>query len=82
TVKSASAKEPVEEPTTKVPMYDAGEDVVRNDDQPQDTSKPKTAKTLNLERVTQPPRPLTPDLGWNKRQVVLDQLKQPWFNQM
>ncbi|GJS93511.1 hypothetical protein Tco_0800479 [Tanacetum coccineum] len=30
----------------------------------------------------QPPRPPTPDPEWNKRQVVLGQPKQPWFNQM
>ncbi|GJW44628.1 hypothetical protein Tco_0073427 [Tanacetum coccineum] len=57
TGKSASAKEPVEEPIAEVVMDDAGEDL-------------------------QPPRPPTPDPEWNKRQVVLGQLKQPWFNQM
>ncbi|GKB50834.1 hypothetical protein Tco_0901587 [Tanacetum coccineum] len=30
----------------------------------------------------QPLRPPTPDPEWNKRQVVLDQPAQPWFNQM
>nr|GEU71776.1 hypothetical protein [Tanacetum cinerariifolium] len=30
----------------------------------------------------QPPRPATPDPKWNKRQVVIDQPLQPWFNQM
>ncbi|GJS60831.1 hypothetical protein Tco_0655615 [Tanacetum coccineum] len=82
TGKSASAKEPVEEPTAEVVMDDAGEDVVRDDDQPQDASEPKTAKTLNPEWFTQPPRPPTPDPEWNKCQVVLDQPEQPWFNQM
>ncbi|GJU58124.1 hypothetical protein Tco_1235890 [Tanacetum coccineum] len=82
TGKSASAKEPVEEPTAEVVMDDAGEDVVHDDDQPQDTSEPKTTKTLNPEWFTQPPRPPTPDPEWNKRQVVLDQPEQPWFNQM
>ncbi|GJT66444.1 hypothetical protein Tco_1017924, partial [Tanacetum coccineum] len=47
TGKSASAKEPVKEPIAEVVMDDAGEDVVHDDDQPQDTSKPKTAKTPN-----------------------------------
>ncbi|GKB88445.1 hypothetical protein Tco_0960717, partial [Tanacetum coccineum] len=47
--KSASAKEPVKEPTAEVVMDDAGEDVVRNDDQPQDASEPKTTKTPNLD---------------------------------
>ncbi|GKA24379.1 hypothetical protein Tco_0710412 [Tanacetum coccineum] len=82
TGKSASAKEPVEEPTAEVVMDDAGEDMVRDDDQPQDTSEPKTSKTLNLEWFTQPPRPPNPDPEWNKRQVVLDQPEQSWFNQM
>ncbi|GJY66197.1 hypothetical protein Tco_0468435 [Tanacetum coccineum] len=82
TGKYASSKEPVEEPTAEVVMDDAGEDVVHDDDQPQDTSEPKTAKTLNSEWFTQPPRPPTLDPEWNKRQVVLDQTEQPWFNQM
>ncbi|GJV84796.1 hypothetical protein Tco_1524694 [Tanacetum coccineum] len=82
TGKSASAKEPVEEPTAEVVMDDAGEDVVRNDDQPQDAYEPKTTKTLNPDWFKQPPKPPTPDLEWNKRQVVLDQPEQPWFNQM
>ncbi|GJU00602.1 hypothetical protein Tco_1110940 [Tanacetum coccineum] len=30
----------------------------------------------------QPPRRPTSDLEWNKRQVVLDQPEQPWFNEM
>nr|GEW42449.1 hypothetical protein [Tanacetum cinerariifolium] len=63
-------------------MDDAGKDVVHDDDQPQDTFEPNTAKTPNLEWFKQPPRPPTPDAEWNKRQVVLSQPKQPWFNQM
>ncbi|GJW98835.1 hypothetical protein Tco_0180643 [Tanacetum coccineum] len=77
-----SAKEPVEEPIAEVIMDDAGDDLVRDDDQPQAASKPKTSKTLNPEWFKQPPRPPTPDPEWNKRQVVLDQPAQPWFNQM
>nr|GEZ24756.1 hypothetical protein [Tanacetum cinerariifolium] len=61
TGKSASAKEPIEEPTADVAMVDAGEDVVHDDDQPQDTYEPKTAKTPNPEWFTQPTRPPTPD---------------------
>ncbi|GKE88215.1 hypothetical protein Tco_1565690 [Tanacetum coccineum] len=86
TGKYATAKELVEEPIAKVVMDDAvntaGEDVVRDDDQPQDTLKPKTSNTLNQDWFKQPPRPPTPDPEWNKRQVVLDQPEQPWFNQM
>ncbi|GJY99417.1 hypothetical protein Tco_0516847 [Tanacetum coccineum] len=47
TGKSTSANEPVEEPITDVNMDDAGDDLARDDDQPQATSKPKTLKTLN-----------------------------------
>ncbi|GJR28547.1 hypothetical protein Tco_1104779 [Tanacetum coccineum] len=75
TDKPASAKEPVKEPTVEVIMDDAGEYVVHDDDQPQDTSEPKTAKTLSPEWLTQPLRPPTPDPEWNKRQYVLNRLK-------
>ncbi|GJU25600.1 hypothetical protein Tco_1164221 [Tanacetum coccineum] len=81
TSKSVSAKEPVEEPIAEVVMDDASDDVVHDDEQPQDASEPKTTKTPNLKWFTQPPRPPTPDPEWNKRQVVLDQPEQPWFNQ-
>ncbi|GKC37692.1 hypothetical protein Tco_1050076 [Tanacetum coccineum] len=69
TGKSVSVKEPVEEPITEVIMNDAGEDVVLDDDQLQDTSEPKTAKTPNPEWFKQPPRPPTLDSEWNKRQI-------------
>ncbi|GJV88058.1 hypothetical protein Tco_1531996 [Tanacetum coccineum] len=59
--KSASAKELVEEPIAEVIMDDAGDDVAHDDNPPQDTSEPKTRKTLNLEWFKQPPRPPTPD---------------------
>ncbi|GJV72761.1 hypothetical protein Tco_1492756 [Tanacetum coccineum] len=79
-------EEPVEEPIAEVVMDDevnnAGEDVVHDDDQPQDTLEPKTNKTPKQDWFKQPPRPLTPDTKWNKRQVVLDKPEQPWFNQM
>ncbi|GJT97280.1 hypothetical protein Tco_1092798 [Tanacetum coccineum] len=61
TGKSASTKEPVEELIAEEVMDDAGEDVVRDDDQPQDTSEPKTRKTPNQDWFKQPPRPPTPD---------------------
>nr|GEU39632.1 putative mitochondrial protein [Tanacetum cinerariifolium] len=58
--------EPVEEPIVEVVMDDVinttGEDVVCDDDQPQETSEPKTYKTLNQDWFKQPPRPPTPDL--------------------
>ncbi|GJW28250.1 hypothetical protein Tco_0045125 [Tanacetum coccineum] len=70
TGKSASAKEPVEESITEVVMDDAGDDVVRDDYQPQDTSEPKIRKTLNPKWFKQPLRPPTPDPEWNKRQPL------------
>ncbi|GJT58632.1 hypothetical protein Tco_1002165 [Tanacetum coccineum] len=82
TGKSALEKEPVKEPIAEVVMDDASDDVVHDDDQPQDASEPKTTKTPNPDWFKQPPRPLTLDSEWNKRQVVLDQPEQPWFNQM
>ncbi|GJY48533.1 hypothetical protein Tco_0438489 [Tanacetum coccineum] len=74
TGKSASIKEPIEEPIAEVLIDNAGEDVVHDDDQPQDTSKPKITKTPNPDWFKQPPRPPTPDPEWNKRQVVLGHL--------
>nr|GEW38611.1 hypothetical protein [Tanacetum cinerariifolium] len=47
--------EPVEEPTAEVVMDDAGEDVVRNDDQPQDTFEPKTPWFNQLVSATKDP---------------------------
>nr|GEV33318.1 copia protein [Tanacetum cinerariifolium] len=44
-----SSKKPSFTKDTPKVMDDAGEDVVHNDDQPQDTSEPKTIKTPNLE---------------------------------
>ncbi|GKE92471.1 hypothetical protein Tco_1573566, partial [Tanacetum coccineum] len=82
TGKSASAKEPIEEPITEVIMDDAGDDVAHDDNPPQDTLEPKIRKTMNPEWFRQPPRPPTLDPELNKRQVVLDQPVQPWFNQM
>ncbi|GJX90811.1 hypothetical protein Tco_0344137 [Tanacetum coccineum] len=80
--KFCTAKEPVEEPIAEVVMDDMGDDVAHDDNQPQDTSEPKTQTTLNPDWFKQPPRPPTPDPEWNKRQVVLDQSEKPWFNQM
>nr|GEZ49406.1 hypothetical protein [Tanacetum cinerariifolium] len=67
TGKSASAKELVKEPIAEVIMNYESDDVVCDDDQPQDTLKPKVAKTPNPEWFKQPPRPPTPDPEWNKR---------------
>ncbi|GJV34115.1 hypothetical protein Tco_1394515 [Tanacetum coccineum] len=80
TGKSASAKEPIEEPIDEVVMDDTGEDVGHDADQLQYSSQHKKDKTLKW--FKQPPIPPTPDSEWNKRQAVLDQPAQPWFNQM
>ncbi|GJT22943.1 hypothetical protein Tco_0892880 [Tanacetum coccineum] len=81
--KSATANESIEEPIAKVIIDDAvnitGEDVVHDDNTPQDTSKPKKDKTPNQDWFKQSPRPPTSDPEWNKRQVVLDQPEQPWI---
>ncbi|GJY01585.1 hypothetical protein Tco_0359737 [Tanacetum coccineum] len=75
TKESESSKKPsttketskVKEPIAEVVMDVAGDDVVRDDDQPQDTSEPKTRKTPNPDWFKQHPRPPTPDPEWNKR---------------
>ncbi|GKD84517.1 hypothetical protein Tco_1355671, partial [Tanacetum coccineum] len=82
TGKSAPEKEPFEEPIVEVIMDDAGDVVSRDDNPPQVTSESKTRKTMNPEWFKQPSRPPILDPEWNKRQVVLDQPTQPWFNQM
>ncbi|GKD55020.1 hypothetical protein Tco_1288407 [Tanacetum coccineum] len=82
TLQLDQTRELVEEPIAEVVMDDVGDDVARDDNQPQDTSEPKTRKTMHPDWFKQPPRPLTPDPEWNKRQVVHDQPEQPWFNQM
>ncbi|GKC26164.1 hypothetical protein Tco_1033458, partial [Tanacetum coccineum] len=69
-----------ETPKGKAPTK--GSKTALDDNQPQDTSEPKTRKTPNPYWFKQPPRPPTPDPEWNKRQVVLDQPEQPWFNQL
>nr|GEU30915.1 hypothetical protein [Tanacetum cinerariifolium] len=43
--------------------------MAHDEDQLQAAFKPKTSKTLNPEWFRQPPRPPTPDLEWNKRQL-------------
>ncbi|GJZ04126.1 hypothetical protein Tco_0537401 [Tanacetum coccineum] len=86
TGKSITTKEPVEEPIAEVEMDDAvntaAEDVVHDANQPHDDSTQAKDKVLKQDWFKQPPRPPTPDPEWNKRQVVLDQPEQPWFNIM
>ncbi|GJY08080.1 hypothetical protein Tco_0375134 [Tanacetum coccineum] len=86
TGKSATIKKLVEEPIVEVVMdnleTNANEDVVNDANRPQDDVAPKTDKLSRDTWFKQPPRPLTPDPEWNKRQVVTDQPEQPWFNSM
>ncbi|GJT83444.1 hypothetical protein Tco_1057786 [Tanacetum coccineum] len=85
---SESSKKPSttkETPKGKAPSKvskTGNDDVVHDDNKPQDASETKTTKTLNPDWFKKPPRPPTPDPEWNKRQVVLDQPEQPSFNQM
>ncbi|GJV42467.1 hypothetical protein Tco_1420907 [Tanacetum coccineum] len=76
--KSATAKQPIEEPTDEVEMDDAvnttAEDVVHDANQPHDDSTQAKDKAPMQDWFKQPPRPPTPDLELNKRQVVLDHL--------
>ncbi|GKD82670.1 hypothetical protein Tco_1349509 [Tanacetum coccineum] len=51
-------------------------------DQPQDDSEPKTNRTPRNNWFTQPPRPPTPDLEWNKGKVVDDSQEHIWFNDL
>nr|GEW53803.1 hypothetical protein [Tanacetum cinerariifolium] len=46
------------------------------------TSKSASTKEPVEEPIVEVVMPPTPDPEWNKRQVVLDQPEQPWFNQM
>ncbi|GJR10517.1 hypothetical protein Tco_0793169 [Tanacetum coccineum] len=66
TGKSATTKELIKEPTTKVVMDDletnANKDVVNDSDRPRDDVAPKTNKPSRDTWFKQPPRPPTPDL--------------------
>ncbi|GKB26069.1 hypothetical protein Tco_0865470 [Tanacetum coccineum] len=75
-----SDKEPIAEVVMDDAVNTTGKDVVRDDDQPQDTSEPKTDKTLNQDWFQNNTKLPTPDPKWNKHQVVLDQPEQPWIN--
>ncbi|GKF76263.1 hypothetical protein Tco_0225707 [Tanacetum coccineum] len=73
TVKSATTKEPIEEPIANVAMdnleTNANEDVVNDVDRPQDYVALKTNKHSKDTWFKQPPRPPTPNPEWNKRQI-------------
>ncbi|GJZ04963.1 hypothetical protein Tco_0538238 [Tanacetum coccineum] len=74
TSKSATAKEPIEEPTAEVEMDDAvntTEDVVHDANQPHDDSTQAKDKDSMQNWFKQPLRPPTPDPEWNKRQDPL-----------
>ncbi|GKB71722.1 hypothetical protein Tco_0933134 [Tanacetum coccineum] len=74
--KSVHAEESVVEPTEEV-IKDTSNDYVVNDaDQPQNDPAPKH------NWLTQPPRPPTPDLEWNKGKAVDDSQEHTWFNDL
>nr|GEU52489.1 hypothetical protein [Tanacetum cinerariifolium] len=73
--KGVADTEPVEEPIADVVMDDASDDVVRDDNQPQDVSEPNTTKTLNPEWFTQPLRPSTPDPKNKRDRYPIDSSK-------
>ncbi|GJT82860.1 hypothetical protein Tco_1057202 [Tanacetum coccineum] len=78
-------EEPVEEPVFEMASYDIEQtvdDVANDVDQPPDNSTQPKDKASKQDWFKQPPRPPTPDPELNKRQVVVDQPEQPWFNQM
>ncbi|GKA16132.1 hypothetical protein Tco_0695879 [Tanacetum coccineum] len=77
--------EPVKEPVFEIASDDIDQtvdDVANDADLPPDDSTQSKDKAPKQDWFKQPPRPPTSDLDWNKRQVVVDQSKQPWFNQM
>ncbi|GJZ50645.1 hypothetical protein Tco_0604835 [Tanacetum coccineum] len=80
--KSVHVEESVVKPTEKVNFDDATENVVNNDDQPQDDSEPQTNHDPKHDWFKQPLWPPTPDLEWNTCQLVDDQPEQPWSNNM
>ncbi|GKC05061.1 hypothetical protein Tco_0996671 [Tanacetum coccineum] len=83
--KSVTAEEPDDEHVHEVSM-DAEENIVdemgNTEEQPDREAAPKTDNAPKNNWFKQPPRPLTPDLEWNKCQVVDDQPKQTWFNDL
>nr|GEW84399.1 hypothetical protein [Tanacetum cinerariifolium] len=57
------------------------DDVANDSDQPPNDSTQTKDKSSKQDWFRQPPRPPTPYSEWNKRQVVVNQPEQPWFNQ-
>nr|GEV59002.1 hypothetical protein [Tanacetum cinerariifolium] len=84
TGKSATEKEPFEEPIAEVVMDDlestANEDVVNVAHQPQDDVAPKTMRPSKDTWFKQPPTLPTPDPEWNTIEVVDNAPKEQWFN--
>nr|GEX86024.1 hypothetical protein [Tanacetum cinerariifolium] len=76
TKESKSSKKP--STTKETPKDDDGYDVVRDDDQPQDTSEFKTRKTLNLDWFKQSPKP--PTLSTCSSSIELEYNFQECFN--
>ncbi|GJX07170.1 hypothetical protein Tco_0195102 [Tanacetum coccineum] len=80
--KPMHAEESFVVPTDEVIIDASIDDVVIDDDQPQDASKPKPDRAPKNDLFKQPPRPPTLDPEWNSHQVVDDQPEHTWFNDM
>ncbi|GKB24646.1 hypothetical protein Tco_0864047 [Tanacetum coccineum] len=83
--KSVTVEELVEEPVFEMASDDIEQtidDVVNDVDQPPNDTTQTKDKVPKYDWFKQPPRPPTPNPEWNKRQVVDNQPKQPWFNNM
>ncbi|GJU41000.1 hypothetical protein Tco_1193957 [Tanacetum coccineum] len=74
--KSVHAKELVAKPTKEVITDTLNDDVFNDVEQPQNDLAPKH------NWFTQPPRPPTPDLKWNKGKAVDDTQEHTWFNDL
>ncbi|GKE43807.1 hypothetical protein Tco_1471091, partial [Tanacetum coccineum] len=82
--KYASVKESVKEANFEVTMGEEEpvQENVNDADQPQANPEQQIDNAPKKNWFKQPPRPPTLDLEWNKCQVIDDQLKQTWFNDM
>ncbi|GKC33459.1 hypothetical protein Tco_1040753, partial [Tanacetum coccineum] len=81
---SKSSKKPsTTKETPKGKALSKGSKTSKSDPAKEPVKEPTVEVVMDdVEWFTQPPRPLTLDLEWNKRQVILGEPEQHWFNQM